>query len=224
MLNMRYKGIGIALLLLCSGCASYTPSSAPVPSVAAADWHTNDNLAVAVYPIVGEEQEQMLDADLNEVGVLALQVVLENRGEYTKVVRSKDMVLTLPDERTFGPTTVDSVVYKVDESGSVIGSTVAFGLIGYMAASSAEESAKKARLMDYRAKSLGEEELAANDSAHGFVFFIPPPGSGTFDEATLSVFFVNEDLSTAKEVRVPVKGIGFEPEEVTKAEESEKPE
>ena len=219
--NMRYSLILLALLLFGSGCASYTPTTAPIPSVSATDWHVNDDLAVAVYPIVGEEQQQLLDADLDEVDVIALQVVLENRGERKKLVRSTDMVLTLPDQRTMGPTTVDSVVYKVDESGSVVGSAIAFGLIGYLAASSAEESAKKARLLDYRAKALGKKELAAKQSGHGFVFFTPPPGAGSFDEATLSVFFVNEGAADTKKVQVPLTNLGFEPEEANEPDDSE---
>lgn len=216
---MRYTVIGLALLLLGSGCASYEPTAMPAPKVQPADWHVEDDLAVAVYPLVEEvQQQQVLSANFNQAGVIPLQVVAENRTDRMLLVRPFDLVLTLPDRRTVGPTASASVANMVDEEGSVVGPAIAFGLIGYMVASNAEESAKQARMADYESKSFRSKRLAKNQSTHGFVFFVPPPGSGTFDEATLSVFFVDEEAARTEKVDVPLTQLGFIPAEDRKKE------
>jgi hypothetical protein len=192
----------------------------PAPTVQPADWHVKNGLAAAVYPYVEVEQQQkVLNADLNEADVIALQVIVENRTARMMLVRPLDLVLTLPDQRTLGPTSVASVANMVEETGSVAGPAIAFGIIGYMVASNAEEKAKQARVADYDAKSLRSKSLAKNQSTHGFVFFVPPPGSGAFDEATLSVFFVDEQAATTEMIQVPLTQLGFEPEEVRKKKE-----
>ncbi len=220
---MRYSALGLTLVLFGTGCASYAPSSVPTPTVQPADWHVKNGLAAAVYPVVEEEQQQkLLNADLKEADVIALQVIVENRTKRMMLVRPLDLVLTLPNQRTFGPTSAASVANKVEENGSVVGPALAFGIIGYMVASGAEDDAKQARVADYDAKSFRSKSLAKNQSTHGFVFFIPPPGSGAFEEATLSVFFVDEQAATTEEIQVPLTQLGFEPEEVR--EKKEQPE
>ena len=222
---MRYAMIGLALLLLGSGCASYEPTVMPTPTVQQADWHVKDGLAVAAYPIVNEAQQQLyFDANLNDTGTIPIQVVVENRTERMKWVRPVDMVMTLPDKRTFGPTAVASIAARVDEDGSVAGSVFAFGLIGYMVASSAEDSAKQARTADYEAKALRSSRLSKDQSSHGFVFFIPPPGTGDLDEATLSVFFVDDKADASQRVDVPLTGLRFKPMVVKKKEAPDYPE
>jgi hypothetical protein len=122
----------------------------PAPTVQPADWHVKNGLAAAVYPYVEVEQQQkVLNADLNEADVIALQVIVENRTARMMLVRPLDLVLTLPDQRTLGPTSVASVANMVEETGSVAGPAIAFGIIGYMVASNAEEKAKQARVADY---------------------------------------------------------------------------
>ena len=224
---MRYTVIGLALLLLGSGCASYEPTATamPSPTVQQEDWHVQNGMAVAAYPIVEEpQQQQMFDANLNDTGVIPIQVVIENRTERVKWVRPVDMVMTLPDKRTFGPTAVDSVAARVDEDGSIAGSYLAFGIIGYVVASNAENSAKQARTADYEAKSLRSSKLSQDQSSHGFVFFIPPPGTGELDEATLSVFFVDDQEAASERIDVPLTGLKFKPIEVRKKEIPEYPE
>lgn len=224
---MKYKVIGLALLLLGSGCASYEPtvSAMPSPTVQQEDWHVKNGLAVAAYPIVDElQQQQMFDANLNDTGVIPVHVVIENRTERMKWVRPVDMVMTLPDKRTFGPTSVASIAARVDEDGSIGGSYIAFGLIGYVIASNAEESAKQARTADYEAKSLRSKRLSQNQSSNGFIFFIPPPGTGELDEVTLSVFFVDDQEPASERIDVPLTGLKFKPMEVKKKETPEYPE
>lgn len=202
--------------LLLGACASYTPSSAPVPEPATTEWVVQGTLAVAADPFAdAERQKSTFDADLNEADVIAIQVVAENRGPRAMLVRPSDMILELPDGKKFSPSGITTVVSKVGESGSVVGSAIAFGIIGAMVASSAEDSARTARTADYKAKAFKETTLRQDESAHGFVFYIPPRGTEPFDEAKIRVRFVDFDAATSEFVEAPLNGLDYE-EAVTK--------
>ena len=103
--------------------------------------------------------------------------------------------LTSARMKKFSTSGVTTVVNKVGESGSVVGAAIAFGIIGMLAASSAEEKARTARMADYKDKAFKEALLGPNESAHGFVFFIPPRGTESFDKAKLRVRFVDFDAA-----------------------------
>jgi hypothetical protein len=81
---------------------------------------------------------------------------------------------------------------------------------GALAASSAEEKARTARTADYKEKAFRDATLGEGESAHGFVFFIPPRGIEAFDEAKLRVRFVDFDEATSEFVDVPLAGLGYE--------------
>ena len=209
---MAVRFVSVALCgLLLSACASYTPSSAPVPEPRLSDWVGDASYAVAVDPYAEpERQKATFDADLDEADVIAIQVMTRNLEGRPARVRSSDMILELPQGRTLSPSGITSVVNKVGESGSVVGSALAFGIIGALAASSAEENARNARTADYREKAFKDATLAQNDSTHGFVFFIPPKGTEPFDRAMLRVRFIDFDTATSKIVQVPVNGLAYE--------------
>lgn len=205
-----YLAIGLTAAVL-SGCASYEPSSAPVPAPTAGDWYEAAGLAASVDPYMDvERQKKVFDADMNAADVIALQVSVENRTSRSQVVRPSDMMLILNDDRAFSPASVSAAVNKVGESGSVVGATIAFGLIGYLVASDKEDSARTARAEDYREKAFKDVTLASGDKANGFVFFIPPKGTEPFDDATLRVRFVDFDASTSETVDVKLTGLGYE--------------
>ena len=209
---MTPRLIAISFLgLLLTACASYTPSSAPVPEPTLTEWAVQGTLAVAVDPYAdAERQKAFFDTDLNDADVIAIQVVAENRGSKAMLVRPSDIILELPDGKKFSPSGVTTVVNKVGESGSVVGAAIAFGIIGMIAASSAEEKARTARTADYKGKAFKEITLGPNESAHGFVFFIPPRGTESFDEAKLQVRFVDFDAATSEIVEAPLTGLKYE--------------
>lgn len=218
---MRKFAISLIGLLL-GACASYTPSSAPVPEPTPTEWVVQDTLAVAADPFAdAERQKTAFDADLNEAGVIAIQVIAENRGPRAMLVRFSDMILELPDGKKFSPSGITTVVNKVGESGSVVGAAIAFGIIGAIAASSAEESARTARTADYKEKAFKKTTLGQDESAHGFVFFIPPRGTEPFDEAKLRVRFVDFDAATSEMVEVSLSGLDYEETEKKKQDETE---
>lgn len=196
--------LGFAL----GACASYTPSSAPIaePSV----WTVKGDYAVAVDPFVETDRQlATFDADLNEADVIAIQVVADNRSRQRVLVRRSDMALAVPVGGKFAPSGITSVVNKVGESGSVVGATIAFGIIGAIAASSAEDDARTARTADYKEKAFKDATLEPGDSARGFVFFIPPRGTEPFDDAKLHVRFIDFDTATSEIVEVPLSGLDY---------------
>ena len=201
----------LPLGLLLASCASYTPSSAPVPQPEPTEWVVSGSLAVAAEAFSDEaRQKAIFDADLDKAEVVAIQVVAENRGARRMLVRPSDMVLQLPEGQKFSPSGITTVVNKVGESGSVIGAAIAFGIIGVIAASNAEEKARTARTADYKEKAFKESTLSEADSAHGFVFFIPPRGTEPFDRAKLRVRFVDIDTATSEYVEVPLAGLAYQ--------------
>ena len=209
---MTPRLIAISFLgLLLAACASYTPSSAPVPEPMPTAWTVQGTLAVAADPYAdAERQKAFFDADLDEADVIAIEIVTENRGPNVMLVRPSDIILELPDGKKFSPSGVTTVVNKVGESGSVVGAAIAFGIIGMLAAPSAEEKARTARTADYKDKAFKETTLGQMDSAHGFVFFIPPRGTEPFDEAKLWVRFIDFDTATSEMVVTPLTGLKFE--------------
>lgn len=201
----------VLLSAVLGACASYTPSSAPIPDPAPAEWIRQDDLAVAVDPFVEEERQvATFDANLNDADVIAIQVSVENRSGRTVLIRPSDMILELPDGRKFSTSGVTTVVNKVGESGSVVGAAIAFGIIGAIAASSAEDDARTARTADYREKAFEDTILKTGSSAHGFVFFIPPRGTDPFEDATLHVRFVDFDSATSEIIEAPIHGLNYE--------------
>ncbi|MFQ5775429.1 MAG: hypothetical protein ACE5GS_12985 [Kiloniellaceae bacterium] len=208
---VRQLILSFAVLLLAAGCASYTPSSAPVPApVPDSELTSLEGYAASADPYVDPVlQETIFDADFHEAGLIAMQVVAMNDSEHPALVRRTDMMLTLPDGKRISPLSAHSAAIQVGEEGSVIGMTLAFGIIGGLAASGAEDTARNARIADYETKEFKEVTLGANESAHGFVFFKPPPGTDAFNEAMLDVRFVDVGTATSKVVSVPLKDLAF---------------
>ncbi|MDH3596540.1 MAG: hypothetical protein OEU09_06955 [Rhodospirillales bacterium] len=222
--NPLYLTLVVSLVLLASGCASYTPSSAPVPDASAIQLKQANRGVEAGADVYVEEERQkaIFDANLDEAGVIAIQVLAKNKTKRRMLVRPTDMVLTLQNGRAISTAGVNSVVNKVGEDGSVVGAALAFGIIGMLAASSAEEEARTARTEDYKHKAFKEVTLAPGQSGHGFVFFIPPPGTPDFNHATLRVRFVDSDTAKSRSVQLALRDLGFVKAEKKGAEKTEK--
>ena len=219
-MNARTLAVLVVTVLL-SGCASYTPSLAPVPQPTVKQWVVEGTVAVAADPYVEpERQRAVFDAELGKAGVIAVQVVAENRADRAVLLRPSDMILEFPDGSQLSPSGVTTVVNKVGESGSVVGAALACGLVGAIVASNAEEEARSARTGDYRDKAFKETTLGENDSAHGFVFFVPPSGAQLFADAILKVRFVDLDTAVTETVDVEISGLRYGADDAT--EESEK--
>ncbi|HSF96904.1 MAG TPA: hypothetical protein VLA52_17900 [Thermohalobaculum sp.] len=207
----------LAVAVITSACASYEPSSAVVPSKSEFTLVGGDGVFVGANPYADpKEQEAMFDADLDKSDVIALQVFIENRRESAVLVRPSDAALTLPDGRALAPSGATKVATKVGEEGSVIGAGIAFGIIGVLAASSAEDKARTARIDDYESKALASSELRRGDTATGVVFFLPPKSWPAFDVAELSLRSIDPQTGQSWVIPVPLTGLSYEPGEPKK--------
>lgn len=207
----RTLALGLTVLVACAGCASYTPTSVPIPQAGAMPaWRTEGAVAVGADPYTQlERQEAVFGGDLNKEGVIPIQVFLQNQGDRRLLVRPSDMVLVLPDGSQMNPAGATATAAKLESSGGVIASTIAFGIVGYLVAASAADKARTARLEDYRRKELQDTKLEKNASIHGFVYFIPPPGTPAFTESTLVVRVVDSEELTSLVVHLPLHGVEF---------------
>jgi hypothetical protein len=201
-----------ALALIClGGCASYGAGAAPVPKPEGMPvWRAMEQVAAGADPYVQlKRQEAVFDADLNEVGVLAIQVLLANHSDRSLLVRSSDMRLVLPDGRTIETSGASRVMAHLEKPHVHFWATFFLGLPGALGAASYSDTEKAARLTDYRNKQFHDVTLGKGESAHGFLFLIPSTGTPPFNEATMTIRFVDTDTASSLTVNLPVTGLGF---------------
>ena len=205
---MKRTGIlWLALAVVLSGCASYRPTAAPIPQAGAMP-HRQEvaNAVVSADPYTQPERvKATFGGDLMASGVLPIQVNVENLGAKGLMVRPSDAVLELSDGRQIAPAGAFAAAAKMERSGKVIAATVAFGLLGYLASSGAEDKARAARLEDFRRKEFPEKRLEKGESAHGFLYFLTPPGTSNLSSATLAMRLVEENGKSSV-VKVPLSG------------------
>lgn len=203
--------VWMSVLVAFSGCASHTPSSMPVPKAGAMlAWRTEGSVAIGADPYVEKDrQKAIFDGDLAAAGVLPILVLIRNEGSRVRFVRASTITLTLPDGGELGPVGTTAVVAKMESAAGVIGSTIAFGIIGALVAGGAQDKARASRLADYQSKQLQTVKLRKGESTHGFVYFIPPPGTAFFTEATLAVKVVDVEDFASFAVRLPLSGLDF---------------
>ena len=212
---MRLKTLCMMPLIavLAQGCASYEPSSAAVRQKSEFTFVENEGVFAGADPYVDPaEQEDLFDADLDKADVIAVHVFVENGLAEPVLVRPSDMKLTLTDGRAIAPSSASKTATKVGEEGSVVGATIAFGIIGLLAASSAEDEARTARTDDYESRLFQTATLRAGETADGIVFFLPPKSWPAFGSAELSVRFIVPESGRSRVVAVPLEGLSFEPE------------
>jgi hypothetical protein len=202
----------LALSILVTGCASYTTTTLAGPRAEEMGASRAEaGVFVGADPHVqAERQKAVFDADLAGEAVIPIRVLVRNDGAPRLLVRPSSMTLALADGTQIPSAGATAVAARLDQGvGEVIGWGIAFGVIGALAASANKDSVRTARLADYRSKELPEVSLVKGESAHGFVFFIPPKGSSAFGEATLGVRFVEVSEGTSFDVRVPLTGLDF---------------
>lgn len=207
----RCLALSILVLGFIDGCASYKPSSAPVPEAGAMPaWRTEGIAAAGADPYVQpDRQKGVFDADLNDAGVLPIQLLVQNEGDRGMLVRPSDIRLVLPDGRQIGPVGTAAVVAKLEKPSMHFWPTFFLGLPGALVSMSASDKARGDRQGDYRSKEFRDATLRKGQSAHGFVYFIPPAGTPAFTEATLTVRCVDTEEATSFVVSLPLTGLDF---------------
>ena len=201
----------LAILLGLSGCASYAPTSATAPASSSLPFMVTDgNVTVGADPYTQAERlKACFGGDLNDVGVLPIQVIVRNDGDRKILVRPSDVILVIPNCGQFCPAGASAAASKMESIGGVVASGVAFGIIGVLVASNAEDKARAARLEDYKRKELQESRLGPGESASGFLYFVPPPGTKAFNEADVVFRPVCIDDATSSVVKLPVSRLNF---------------
>lgn len=197
------------ILVAISGCAHYSSTSAPIPVVGSMPvCQTEGALEVGADPYIQpDRQKTVFGCDLNAVGILPIQVYVQNKGKDRLLIRPSDMVLEFPDGTQISPVGASAAAAKMESIGRVVGASLAFGLIGMLAASKAEDKARADRLEDYRRKELQEAKLGKGDSAHGFLYFSPAQGTQALSSGVLLIRAVNVDDGSSFVARVPLTGL-----------------
>lgn len=198
-------------LLLIGGCASYETTKTPVVTANDSDLVFNEaGYGAKVDPYAElDRQKAYFNADFNKAGFLAVNVIVKNNGKAPIDVRPYDIYVVLPAGGELAPVDGRVVAMGVEEGGSVVGSAIAFGVIGGLVAMQSQTDAKNARVADYASKQLREGTLAPGDSTHGFVFYQWKPDSSPpaefqirlYDKATsqrsvVKVAFESSKVST----------------------------
>jgi len=222
----RYLALCLSVLMVFPGCASYTVRPAPAPKIVTMPFSRIENaVMVAVDPYIQpERQKEVFDADLKKLGVLPLYLVVENRGDRElSLQRFEAIALELPDGSQINPVDASPIARRLgrgDGDGGfkrgdeVVGAVMLLPLLfpvalAILAAQTTETNTTEARIADYTNKEFKDVVLSKNDSAHGFVYFMPPEGTLWYTKARLVLRFVDKTAGTSFVIRVPVSESGF---------------
>lgn len=208
----RRRAIGgmTAFALLGGACGARPGGPAPEPVVTRMPVLRDvDGLAIGVDPFADpERQRQVFGASLTSAGVVAIQLLAENRSTRTILLRRSDMALLVDVKRypAIGSVAVSS---RLSEIGAVMGGAFAFGVFGVLATGSSQDAAHAARVDDYDRKEFKDATLAPGASARGFIFVIPPDATAAFDAGTLQIKVVDVETGRGRLVDLPLTGLGF---------------
>ncbi len=204
--------LSLTLLVALAGCVSYTASPAPAPQAESMPiWNTEGAVRVGVDPYTQPaRQATIFGGDLSAVGIIPIQVFVQNQEERRLVIRPSDMMIELPDGSQIISTGASTAAMKLERShGAAVPATVFLGFAAAAVTASSEDKARAARLQDYRRKELQDTQLRKGESAHGFVYFSLPAGTPAFTDATLIVRLVDFEEATSFAVRLPLRDVGF---------------
>lgn len=217
----RFLIVVLVALLAAPGCASYTPSSAPVPVTSAMPvCMLEGTMSVGVDPYTQKErQKSCFDGDLNGAGVIPIQVSIINKGENPVLFRNSDALLILADGTQMTPASASAAAAKMESNAGVVAAAFGFGLVGALVASSAEDKARAARLEDFKRKEIKESKLAPGQSVNGFLYFIPIEGTKPFSDADMQIKFVDTENACNQEITLPLKNLAYTGKPAPRAEE-----
>jgi hypothetical protein len=217
------------MISVLNACSSYTVTEPKIPEPAAMPHtQTEGTISISVDPYVqADRQKAIFGGDMFAVGVLPLQVVVENAGERSVRIDSNNFRLALPGEEVVGPRpgTEVATLFASHSSAADYGSAglgvlgqvfgAIGGLIGNVLGSvfsgtvkGSESDALRARQEDYSRKELKSVMLGKNESTRGFLYFGLPAGTPAFDEATL-VLEIPDSQMDITSVRVVLKDLGY---------------
>lgn len=186
----------LAVLVLGAGCLRYTSTPAHIPIAGKMRLYRDDGVvAFGADPYVEKSrQKEVFDANLDEAGALAVQILLKNQGEHDLLVRCSEIGLQLPNRDEVPSVDSDRFAANVEDLGPILWGGFAAG------------QARSDRRADYRGKVFKDIALRKGDTAHGFVYFIFPGGTPAFTQATLTVRCVDMEEGTTIRVELHLSG------------------
>ncbi len=215
--------VAVATLLL-AGCVEYggEPIRWPSPHETVG-WTSHDGVRVRARPLLDPSQQQrFFDADLASSGILAIQVLIQNKGDRPLAIHYSDVTLTLADGVRIEPAHAASVVLRLE--GKPIGqpepigrpdvptytdpgpigtpystgaraTNLAQGLVylgGTLPGAFAAESSRH-RFVDYERKMLPDTTVHPLRSVDGVVYFILDDVRKHVRPASLAIQFRDQD-------------------------------
>jgi hypothetical protein len=175
----RLLVISLLVTTFASSCAPYTTQPATLLRMqSAAAAVEKQGLAVGVTPYLDTERSKAtFGGDLKEAGILPLQILIRNNSAYPLTIRKSDFTLQLPGKADYSPVPVAAISDRLESyesSAGVVGSTILFGLAGYLLSSTERDKANQARRADLRNKEMQDRSLNIQESVQGFLFFLIP--------------------------------------------------
>lgn len=190
---------------------------------------TKGDLTLEAYPFIqAERQKKVFGDDLWSLAVLPVHVMVRNHGEGPVPIEVRHFKLTLPNSEVITPRSAAEVTAGLAEQvgawgrvgsglehfglgpiGSLAGpiggiaGTVASGLFGIY-----RRNESNAREEAYSRNEFKDAMLGRDQFSRGFIFFMLPVATPTFDDATLTLT-VYEHLEQGTQIELPLHGLGF---------------
>ncbi|MFQ5930409.1 MAG: hypothetical protein ACE5MK_11980 [Acidobacteriota bacterium] len=239
---MKLKAAWVFLWIVITtlaACASFDVSAVPTPQLEAMPaWKSEGAVQIGADPFIEPtRQQRVFGANFNAVGILAVQVLVKNRGKNPVQVTRSEIALKLAEGHQIRPASKTEVVKYFTPKGDPqlppvgylfldprvhAGANLGAGL-GTMALRVAKAIPEAKRLADYRKKELKDVVLQENGVASGFVYFILQRGTPSFSEATLVVPVVNVEKAERYIANLELKELGFKwiPHQAQEAQSSD---
>jgi hypothetical protein len=187
---------------------------------------TKELVTVGADPYIERNRQmEVFGRDLNEAGVLPIQIFLQNLGDGQLWIQRVEVALELPDGSRVSPTRATVAdKYKTPEpveeepatsGGSVLGALALIFIlplllsppgqaVGNVGAAFSREAGER-QTEDYWNKELKDTILEKGASVHGFVYFILPGAVQFSTEATLVLPVIDLDKATRLTFRLPLR-------------------
>jgi len=203
---MRKNVIVYILLCMLTGCASYSPSLAPTPTLEKMPESASlGGVVVGADPYIQPERQQaVFDGNLVEEGIMPIQIFVRNNGDRKILIRRSDIQLLLSDGKQLTAAGTFAVASKLEKTSHHFWATALFGIPGAFVAESASSKAKTERKEDYQSKEFKDITLDKNGTSYGFVYFIPPVGTVSLNKATLTLRCVDSENVSSFIVNLPI--------------------
>src|SRR5262245_58769731 len=209
----RYLALALSFLTVFSGCSTYSARPVNASKIDVMPfWRTEGPITIGVDPYIQtDRQKEVFDADLEKAGVLPIYVLIKNNSDRSLSLRHEDITLEYPSGYQISPVQTDTVLRMLGRKPSIglaIVGALGFGgfypLIPFaVAGAMVEKRVADTQGADYLNKEFKDVVLSKDESAHGFIYLMPPSSGLEALKGKLILHFVDETGSDFV-IRVPV--------------------